>query len=254
MSEGRWPRMPRESPRVQLFRRAYQWNLRADASAEHVTCVASALASEGRFRSCLSATALACHRVVFEQAEWVTRGVEHDTDIFLWLKVGQGRSGGNGPARRLIQVADGDVQVLGCVLCAVSGGPYGSGELRLVLEVERRALLAGWGSYLSPAVLGRHPGPGRIARRDRPPQELRIESGEVSRCWRADRHGRHRHRRATGHLVLQAFIADKALPVSMVSPVKAAAWGATWRSVARGADIQQRQPSAPHHARASSCS
>src|SRR5271154_3525251 len=120
-------------------------------------------------------------------------GVEHDPDIFLRLDVGQDCSGGKGPARRFIQVSDGDIQMLGCVLCAIGSGPYGPGELRLVLEIERWALLAGRRLNLSPAILWRHPGPGWLACRDRPAQESRIESGEVSRRWRADRDGRHRH-------------------------------------------------------------
>jgi hypothetical protein len=55
--------------------------------------------------------------------------VDHDPDVVLRLEGGQRRACGEGPADCLIQVTDGDVQVLGCVLSAISGGPGGPGEL-----------------------------------------------------------------------------------------------------------------------------
>ncbi len=79
--------------------------------------------------------------------------IERDSDIFLRLDVGQGRTGGNGPAHRAVQVADGDVQVQGRVLSAISRRPHRRGEFGFVLEVERRAGLAGRWPDLSPAVI-----------------------------------------------------------------------------------------------------
>src|SRR5215469_9415044 len=83
------------------------------------------------------------HRVILEQAERMPGWIEHDPDIFLWLNVGQDRACLQSPAHCLVQVADSDVQMLGCVLHGISGRPHGPLELFLVLEIQAWADLAG---------------------------------------------------------------------------------------------------------------
>lgn len=127
------------------------------------------------------------------QAERVAVRVEQHPDVMLRLAVGKNCALINRPCCRGIQICDTDVEVLRGSLAPGGTRPHGALIVLVELEVEADSSIALQRRALSPPILGRLAGPGRIFGNDSPAEQPRIELREFTWMSRGDRHGPNRH-------------------------------------------------------------
>jgi hypothetical protein len=115
----------------------------------------------------------------------MSRRVEHDSNVVLWLEVRDPRAAGCRPLDGESQVIHLNVEVLRGGLAVGFGGPGRNAPVLLKLEVERKVR----GPDLGPSGLLWLPWAGRIERGDLSAEKSGIELGELagSRRHHSDR-------------------------------------------------------------------
>jgi hypothetical protein len=106
----------------------------------------------------------------------MSRGVEHDPNVVLWLEVRRPRATGCSPRDGGDQVIYLNVEVLRGGLTVSFGGPGWNPPMLLELEVEREARRPD----LGPARLLWLPWPSRIERGDLSAEQSRVEPSELA--------------------------------------------------------------------------